>query len=64
MSYTESDVLRLGDRLDAIDLAEGERAALEALVSFAARNPSELTALANGTPASFRTVLPEILFEV
>lgn len=63
MSYTETDVRRLGERLDAFDLEAGERAALEALVSFAARKPSELRACRNTDDAWFQKVLPEIMFE-
>lgn len=63
MSYTETDVDRLGQRLDAFDLEPGERAALEALVSFAARKPSELDACPTTEGMWFRSVLPEILFE-
>ena len=54
---------RLGERLDAFDLEAGERAALEALVSFAARKPSELEACRATDGAWFQNVLPEILFE-
>ncbi len=64
MSYTETDVDRLGERLDAIDLAEGERAALEALMAFAARKPSELSGLGNLDSAErYQQVLNEILFD-
>lgn len=63
MSYTETDVRRLGERLDAFDLEAGERAALEALVTFAARKPSELTPCRTVEGAWFQNVLPEIMFE-
>lgn len=63
MSYTETDVRRLGERLDAFALEAGERAALEALVSFAARKPSELDVRPAPDGAWFQSVLPEILFE-
>lgn len=67
MSYTQADVARLGEVLESIDLGDGERAALEALVGFAARKPSELEALSHACPAERRQgychVLNEILFE-
>ena len=64
MSYTETDVERLGERLAAIDLDQGERAALDALMTFAARTPTEIEALASGDcPNRYKTVLPEILFD-
>lgn len=64
MTYSETDVLRLGERLDSIDLDAGERAALDALVAFAARRPSELEALQCAEHADrYKLVLTEILFE-